>query len=165
MRDVPPSVLATWPLPNYVDPHRNPATIALYVINGVFLGLATIAVAARLYTRIVIRNWFGLDDLCVILAFVGLLDRILGFLMLISRFRSPRSAWPLALYWGTFDTPGTHISGMYLSRSTQILPNSSSRPSSSGLSHHARFACPSSSSTTVCSTIVRLDGTDGFFIL
>lgn len=74
MRGVPKSVYAHWPLPNYVDPEKNPATVALYVTNGIFLSLATIAVVARLYTRIVIRNWFGLDDLCVILAYVRMMD-------------------------------------------------------------------------------------------
>ena len=70
MPRIPATVLLDWPLPNYVDPPKNPATVAVYVFNGFFLTLATIAVAARLYTRIIIRHWFGLDDLFIILAFV-----------------------------------------------------------------------------------------------
>ena len=72
VRYIPTSVFASWPWPNYVNPVRHPATNALYAINGVFLGIATLAVAARLYTRVILRNWFGLDDLFLVLAFVRL---------------------------------------------------------------------------------------------
>jgi hypothetical protein len=77
MRLIPEPVLLGWPSPNYVDPPKNPATVAVYVFNGFFLTLATITVAARLYTRIIIRNWFGLDDLFIILAFVRISPAIL----------------------------------------------------------------------------------------
>jgi hypothetical protein len=64
----PLSVLLTWPAPNYVNPHtRGPEN---YVISIIFFSLATIAVATRLYTRLYIRRWFGLDDLCICLAYV-----------------------------------------------------------------------------------------------
>jgi len=65
-----PEVLATWPTPNYVDPVTRGS--ALYIVNGIWLFLATVAVTLRLYTRIWIRNWFGLDDAFILLALVGL---------------------------------------------------------------------------------------------
>lgn len=77
MPRIPETGLLDWPSPNYVDPPKNPATVAVYVFNGFFLTLATIAVAARLYTRIIIRRWFGLDDLFIILAFVRISPSIL----------------------------------------------------------------------------------------
>lgn len=43
----------------------------LYIVNGIWLFIATICVAARLYARISIRNWFGADDVCIIIAIVG----------------------------------------------------------------------------------------------
>ncbi|KAF2431007.1 hypothetical protein EJ08DRAFT_588269 [Tothia fuscella] len=59
---------ADFPTPNWVDPvTRGPA---LYYVNSVFLCLATLSVALRLYTRIWIRNWFGWDDAFVVIALV-----------------------------------------------------------------------------------------------
>ena len=70
MRPFPSSFLASWPAPNYIDPETNPATPALYVITAIFLVLSSGALCCRMYSRIVIRNWFGWDDLFVIVAFV-----------------------------------------------------------------------------------------------
>jgi hypothetical protein len=68
MRFTHPELLANWPKPNYVNPEtRGPA---LYYINSTFFGLATIAIAIRLYGRVFVRRWFGLDDTLVILAWV-----------------------------------------------------------------------------------------------
>jgi hypothetical protein len=66
---IPPwSVLITWPASNYVDPPtRGPAN---YIIGAIFLSLSTTAVAFRLYARLYIRRWFGLDDVCICLAWV-----------------------------------------------------------------------------------------------
>jgi hypothetical protein len=67
--EVPPlSVLLSWPKPNYINPvTRGPET---YVVGTVFLTLATSVVATRLYARVHIRRWFGLDDLFICLAWV-----------------------------------------------------------------------------------------------
>jgi hypothetical protein len=60
-----------WPRPNYINPHtRGPE---LYIINSIFLLLATLGVVTRLYTRISIRNWFGLDDVFISVALVRIL--------------------------------------------------------------------------------------------
>ena len=62
-------IIPVFPKPNYINPvTRGPDT---YVVGTVFLGLSTIVVALRLYARLFIRRWFGLDDLCVCLAWVS----------------------------------------------------------------------------------------------
>jgi hypothetical protein len=66
---VTPEVLASWPAPNYVDPVTRGN--ALYIVNSIWLCFATIAVTLRVYTRIWIRNWFGLDDAFVLFALVS----------------------------------------------------------------------------------------------
>jgi hypothetical protein len=62
----PVDVLLSWPTPNYDNPvTRGPA---LVIVNSIFISLATITVAARIYTRIVIKRWFGIDDVFILLA-------------------------------------------------------------------------------------------------
>lgn len=68
MRLPPPSVVASWPPPNYVDPVTRGN--ALLIVNIVFQGLATIALAGRLYSRY-IKKWFGIDDVLIVLAYVS----------------------------------------------------------------------------------------------
>jgi hypothetical protein len=63
-----PELVAGWPKPNYINPEtRGPS---LYIVNSMFFGLATVAIAIRLYARIFVRRWFGFDDALVILAWV-----------------------------------------------------------------------------------------------
>lgn len=72
VRDIPLSVLFSFPTPNYVDPvTRGPALI---IVNAIFLSLCTIALLLRLYTRVFIKRWFGSDDVFIILAYVGTLS-------------------------------------------------------------------------------------------
>jgi hypothetical protein len=62
----PVDVLLAWPTPNYDDPvTRGPA---LVIVNAIFVTLAILTVAARIYTRIVIKRWFGIDDIFILLA-------------------------------------------------------------------------------------------------
>ena len=69
MRLPPLEVLYSWPDPNYVDPVTRGS--ALLVVNCVFVSVAVLFVGARLYTRLWVKNWFGLDDVFIILAMVG----------------------------------------------------------------------------------------------
>jgi hypothetical protein len=66
---IPPlSVILSWPQPNYTNPvTRGPA---VYVFSSIFLALATIVVLLRLYARVIIRRWFGLDDALIVVAWV-----------------------------------------------------------------------------------------------
>jgi hypothetical protein len=68
LEKIPSDIVASWPKPNHVNPQTRGALI--YVINATFLFAATLAVGGRLYTRIRIRNWFGLDDFFIIIAYV-----------------------------------------------------------------------------------------------
>jgi hypothetical protein len=62
----PVDVLLSWPTPNYDNPvTRGPA---LLIVNSIFISLAVITVVARIYTRIVIKRWFGIDDVFILLA-------------------------------------------------------------------------------------------------
>lgn len=69
MRVPPLSVLEAWPPSNYADPPTHGP--ALLIVNAVFIGLVIIAVAGRLYSRIVIKQWYGADDSMIILALVS----------------------------------------------------------------------------------------------
>lgn len=68
MRLPPFEVLLSWPTPNYVNPVTRGH--ALVVVNSVFLSIVIITVGLRLYTRIFIRRWFGLDDIFILIALV-----------------------------------------------------------------------------------------------
>jgi hypothetical protein len=69
MRLPPTDVLLKWPIPNYEDPvTRGPG---LAIVNYVLISITIIFVALRLYTRIFIKRWFGLDDVFIIVALVS----------------------------------------------------------------------------------------------
>ncbi|KAF2395770.1 hypothetical protein EJ06DRAFT_463307, partial [Trichodelitschia bisporula] len=68
MRIPPADVIAKWPPSNYVDPVRRGPE--LFIASSIFLGLATLAVAGRIYARLVVQRWFGLDDVFILIAFV-----------------------------------------------------------------------------------------------
>ncbi|KAL6712563.1 hypothetical protein ACN47E_000440 [Coniothyrium glycines] len=66
MRSPPLEVLLSWPKPNYENPKtRGPA---LVIVNSICITLVIVVVALRLYTRLVIKRWFGLDDIFILLA-------------------------------------------------------------------------------------------------
>ena len=69
MRQIPASVILSFPAPNYVDPETRGD--ALIVTNSIFISFVAIAMSARLYTRVFITKCFGLDDVLAILAFVS----------------------------------------------------------------------------------------------
>jgi hypothetical protein len=62
----PQSVIASWPQPNYIDPVTR--GYALIICLGVFLFIALLALAARIWARFVLVRQAGLDDLLVIFA-------------------------------------------------------------------------------------------------
>jgi hypothetical protein len=67
---VPANVLKSWPTPNYNDPPRRGKE--LWIFSAIFLFAATVSVSVRLWARIFVRRFFGLDDLLIVLAFVCL---------------------------------------------------------------------------------------------
>lgn len=64
-----PEVFLSWPTPNY----KNPKTRgdALVIVNSIFIGFTVIIVFLRLYTRLVIKRWLGIDDIFILLALVS----------------------------------------------------------------------------------------------
>lgn len=68
MQKPPAYILASWPKPNYINPHTHGCgnvvlNIVLYSILCLFLGL-------RIWTRTRLRSSFGKDDVMILLAMV-----------------------------------------------------------------------------------------------
>lgn len=61
-------VILSWPLPNYDDPVTRDD--ALVIVNSALIRLVMIVVLLRLYSRLYVRRWFGLDDVFIIVALV-----------------------------------------------------------------------------------------------
>jgi hypothetical protein len=68
IHDIPSHVLITWPRPNFANPVTQGN--AVIVVATVFPVLSLIIVALRVYTRCVIKRFFGLDDALIVLALV-----------------------------------------------------------------------------------------------
>lgn len=66
----PLSTLQNWPTPNYVNPERRGP--AATIVVSVLLGLVTLILIIRIYTRVRISRGFGLDDVLIIFAYVRL---------------------------------------------------------------------------------------------
>lgn len=64
----PLSALQNWPTPNYANPERRGP--AATIIVSVLLGLVTLILVVRIYTRVRISRGFGLDDVLIIFAYV-----------------------------------------------------------------------------------------------
>lgn len=64
----PLSALQNWPTPNYANPERRGP--AATIIVSVLLGLVTLILIVRIYTRVRISRGFGLDDVLIIFAYV-----------------------------------------------------------------------------------------------
>ncbi len=68
LQEIPLSVIASWPKPNYQDPQTRGRS--LIVIDILFPALSFVVLLLRCYTRIFIKKWFGWDDVLILLAFV-----------------------------------------------------------------------------------------------
>lgn len=69
MRDIPIEVIAKWPPGNYLNPETRGN--ALIIVNIVLMSLVTFVVFLRLYVRVYLLRWFGIDDLFIIVALVS----------------------------------------------------------------------------------------------
>jgi hypothetical protein len=68
MRDIPLSVLLSFPSPNYKNPvTRGPAAVIIVLMLSCFV---VVAVSLRVYTRVRVQGWSGFDDLFMVLAVV-----------------------------------------------------------------------------------------------
>ncbi|KAL2428899.1 hypothetical protein ABEF95_004937 [Exophiala dermatitidis] len=89
----PPSVVASWPRPNYIDPNtRGPA---LEYICIIFSAVAVVVLAARLYSRLFITRAPGLDDLLALFALFASIA--LSVLVIIGNklYYSGRHVWDI----------------------------------------------------------------------
>lgn len=77
MRDIPFSVLTSFPFPNYINPETQGKS--LIIVNSVLAALVFLVVVLRCYTRIYLKRWFGSDDYTIVVATV----------------------WPFRLSWGS----------------------------------------------------------------
>lgn len=64
------ATLLSWPTPNYHHPVKRGPEI--YITTGILVVLTTAAVFTRLYARLFVRRWFGLDDFFIIIGWVSL---------------------------------------------------------------------------------------------
>lgn len=63
------AIVSQWPAPNLTNPEtQGPAAI---IITSLLLGLVTILLAIRIYTRVWISKGFGLDDILILFAYVS----------------------------------------------------------------------------------------------
>ncbi|KIW01400.1 uncharacterized protein PV09_07166 [Verruconis gallopava] len=65
----PPTDLSSYPPPNYINPQER--GIELYIVNSTAFTITLVCASVRLYTRIWVRKYFGLDDMFLALALVG----------------------------------------------------------------------------------------------
>jgi hypothetical protein len=60
-------ILAEWPKGNPQNPSEVRGS-AMYIVAGVFASIATATLAARVYSRLWIRRYFGPDDALIVIA-------------------------------------------------------------------------------------------------
>jgi hypothetical protein len=70
MLNIPIEVMLNWPVPNWQDP-KTRTNLQLYLASSIFLVLSVVCVLIRLYSRLFVRRYFGLDDVFIVLAFVS----------------------------------------------------------------------------------------------
>ncbi|KIX10632.1 uncharacterized protein Z518_01716 [Rhinocladiella mackenziei CBS 650.93] len=95
LKPAPPSVIASWPMPNYVNPEtRGPA---LGYVCIIFSALGIVAVIARLYSRLYMTRAPGLDDFLVVFAL--LFAMALAVLVIIGNklYYSGRHVWDIPI--------------------------------------------------------------------
>jgi hypothetical protein len=68
---IPAEVIASWPKPNLDHPVRR-NSLELWIVGSIVFALGAVAVLLRTGERILVRKWFGFDDLFIILALVRL---------------------------------------------------------------------------------------------
>lgn len=95
MRKIPLEVLLSFPIPNYRDPETQGES--LVIINGVFAGLVVIVVAARMYTRLYIKRWFGMDDFFILLAMIFTVGLNVAVILANQRYYWDRHIWDIPI--------------------------------------------------------------------
>ncbi|KAF2665236.1 hypothetical protein BT63DRAFT_87991 [Microthyrium microscopicum] len=95
MRDIPISVILSFPPPNYTNPvTRGPAI--LYV-NGVLLVICTIFVLLRFYSRTFIKRSLGWDDLSLLLGYIFAVGLAANVMLANNVYYWNRHIWDIPL--------------------------------------------------------------------
>jgi hypothetical protein len=69
MKPPPPSVVASWPAPNYINPEVHDDSVI--IINSVFSFIVAVFLGIRLYARFCVTKWYGVDDFLIIASVVS----------------------------------------------------------------------------------------------
>jgi hypothetical protein len=69
MVNIPAEVIASWPKPNLDHPVRRNG-LELWIVGSIVFALGAVAVLLRTGERILVRKWFGFDDLFILFALV-----------------------------------------------------------------------------------------------
>src|ERR1700712_3863358 len=89
----PPSVIASWPTPNYINPpNRGPA---LEYVGIVFSVLALTVVSARIYSRLFITRAPGWDDILIVAGLAGSIAMTVMVIIANKLFFSGRHVWDI----------------------------------------------------------------------
>ena len=78
MKLPPIEVILSWPPPNYANPVTRGD--ALLIVNSILIALVVITVGLRMYTRLIIKRWFGIDDVFILLALVFMVMNSVGLI-------------------------------------------------------------------------------------
>ncbi|MBE7182582.1 MAG: hypothetical protein INR71_15485 [Terriglobus roseus] len=95
IKQIPLSVLLSFPPPNYEDPETHGD--GLVIVNSIFIALVTICVALRLYTRLFIKRWFGIDDWFIILAWIFTMATDILVIVANQNYYWDRHIWDIPL--------------------------------------------------------------------
>ncbi|KAF2399187.1 hypothetical protein EJ06DRAFT_75270 [Trichodelitschia bisporula] len=97
MRVPPLEVILAWPTPNYTNPQTQGPT--LVILNAVFLAIACLFVFLRIYTRLTITKWFGLDDILILAAFVFTFAMVVVVNIGALHWGWNRHIWDIPIAW------------------------------------------------------------------
>ncbi|KAF2101222.1 hypothetical protein NA57DRAFT_33665, partial [Rhizodiscina lignyota] len=95
MHYFPPEVIESWPIPNYVDPSTRGTS--LIIVNGVFIGITLVAVGLRVYARVFVSHWFGVDDWCIVFALLLAIGMTVSVLLANINYGWDRHVWDIRL--------------------------------------------------------------------
>ncbi|KAJ8110526.1 hypothetical protein OPT61_g6656 [Boeremia exigua] len=95
MKLPPFDVILSWPKPNYTNPVTRGD--ALLIVNTVFIVLVVITVGMRMYTRLVIKRCFGLDDVFTLLALLFTIGLTAIVILANQKYGWDRHLWDIPL--------------------------------------------------------------------
>ncbi|KAF3004185.1 hypothetical protein E8E13_006247 [Curvularia kusanoi] len=95
MKLPPIDVILTWPTPNYVNPETRGN--ALVVVNSILIALVVMIVGLRMYTRLSIKRWFGLDDIFILIALLFTIGLTVVVLLANQKYGWDRHLWDIPL--------------------------------------------------------------------